>query len=257
MTTQTDDIEVERYDGVQTITFARPQKKNAITTAMYETIIAAMREGESADDVGAHVFTGSGGVFTAGNDIQDFLAVSSGGDFGRAAMGFLDSLVTAEKPLVAAVDGTAVGIGTTMLFHMDLVYASPEATFRTPFLDLALVPEGGSSLLMPARMGHARAFEMLCLGTLYDGTRAKEAGFVNEVVADVEQHAQKAARQLSLKPPEALRLGRRLMRGDTDVLIKRMHDEAKVFMERLNSKEAREAFMAFMEKRPPNFQKSA
>ena len=155
------------------------------------------------------------------------------------------------------MDGLAVGVGTTLLLHCDLVYASPTSTFRTPFLDLGLVPEAGSSLLAPHLMGYARAFELLALGETFNADRAVAAGFVNAIVpaSELETIARKAAVRLARKPPEALALCRRLMRGDNQAVGAAIEDEARVFMERLTSPEAREAFAAFLEKRLPDFAK--
>jgi enoyl-CoA hydratase/carnithine racemase len=161
------------------------------------------------------------------------------------------------KPMIAAVDGLAIGIGTTMLLHCDLVYASPSAVLRTPFLDLGILPEAGSSLLLPRRIGHVRAFEMLALGAPFAAERAREIGLVNQVVpADaVEKTALDAARTLAAKPPEALALARRLMRGDPAEVLARIDAEVAEFKRRLASPEAREAFQAFLEKRTPDFRK--
>jgi enoyl-CoA hydratase/carnithine racemase len=165
--------------------------------------------------------------------------------------------VSARKPLLAAVDGPAIGIGTTLLLHCDLVYASPAATLSTPFIDLGLVPEAASSLLLPMRSGHAVAFEMLCLGGTLDASRALAAGLVNAVVpaATLEAKVLAAAAALARKPRQALLVSRRLLRGDPARLRERMHEEFQLFAERLASPEAREALAAFLEKRPPDFAK--
>jgi enoyl-CoA hydratase/carnithine racemase len=159
--------------------------------------------------------------------------------------------------MIAAVDGLAIGVGTTMLFHCDLVYATPTASLRTPFLDLGLVPEAASSLTAVLRMGHARAFELLCLGEPFNAERAKEAGIVNAIVPveELEGTAMKAALRLTKKPRDALMAARHLMRGQSDVLSAQIEEEAKVFQARMKSAEAQEAFAAFFEKRPPDFAK--
>jgi enoyl-CoA hydratase/carnithine racemase len=201
---------------------------------------------------------GSGGSFSAGSDVAEFAERARGrADLSGPILDFIRQLALVEKPLIAAVDGLAVGVGTTLLFHCDLVYATSNSTFRTPFLDLGLVPEAGSSLLAPQRMGHARAFEMLALGETFGAERALAAGLVNAIVpaAELEAAALDAARRLAAKPPEALALCRRLMRGDTAAVRSRIEEEARIFAERLVSPEAREAFAAFLEKRPPDFQK--
>ena len=159
--------------------------------------------------------------------------------------------------MIAAVDGLAIGVGTTMLLHCDLVYASPGASFRTPFLDLGILPEAASSLLMPRRMGHVRAFEMLALGAPYSAEQAREAGLINAIVQPdkLEATALDAGRRLASKPPEALALARKLMRGDPVEIIARIDAEIVEFADRLASPEAKEAFQAFLEKRAPDFKK--
>lgn len=251
------DIEVKRQDAVQTIRMTRPAKKNALTRAMYDTMTAALLEAERDPAIAVHVIMGSGGVFTAGNDIQDFAARAV--DLSPRASGassFIATLPTLEKPIIAAVDGLAIGVGVTMLFHCDLVYATPTASFRTPFLDLGLVMEAGSSLLAPRLMGHQRAFELLCLGEPYNVDRALQAGFVNRIVpaAELETQTVEAAQRLAAKPPGALAAARRLMRKHTpEEASARIAEEGVVFAERLRSDEAKEAFAAFLEKRPANF----
>ncbi len=254
----TTEIEIKRANGVQVLRINRPEKKNALTRAMYETMVTAFREAEQSDDIAVHLITGSGGVFTAGNDIADFASRSvdltqvKGG-----ASGFIGTLPVLQKPLVAAVDGLAIGVGVTMLFHCDLVYASPTASFRTPFLDLGLVMEAGSSLLGPRIMGHQKAFELLCLGEPFDADAGLRAGFVNRVVpaADLEAEAMKAALRLAAKPPGALAIARKLMRGTPDEALAQMQKEGVAFAECMRSAEAKEAFAAFLEKRKPDFAK--
>jgi enoyl-CoA hydratase/carnithine racemase len=251
------DVVVERREGAQLLRLSRSAKKNALTGAMYEALMAALDDGDRACEVAAHVLIGSDGVFSAGNDIADFLAASRAGQAGipLPALAFIRRLPRLKKPLIAAVDGLAIGVGTTLAFHCDLVYATPAASFRTPFLDLALVPEAASSLAAVQRMGHARAFELLCLGNAFDAGRALAAGLVNAIVpaAELEATALDAARRLAAKPPEALAAARRLMRGDGAALAVRIEEEADIFRARMQSAEAREAFAAFLEKRPPNF----
>ena len=251
-------IDVSVSDGVQTIRFARPEKKNALTAAMYAAINAALTRGDEAADVVAHLFIGTGGVFTAGNDIGDFVErARAGTPLDGPVLEFIRLLPRVRKPMIAAVDGLAVGVGTTMLFHCDLVYATRDAGFLTPFLDLGVVPEAGSSLLAPQRMGYARAFELLILGEPFTAERAREAGLVNAIVApdELEATARAAAARLAGKPPEALALARQLLRGDASAVSARVEEEARLFGERLASPEAREAFQAFLEKRPPDFTK--
>eukprot|EP01037_Dinobryon_pediforme_P021542 gene21542-22434_t len=242
-------------DGVQIIHIARPEKKNALTTAMYASLVAAMRDGSVRDDVRVHLFHGEPGAFSAGNDIVDFLAAAPGATLSREGVSFLKALATADKPMVAAVDGLAIGIGTTMLLHCDLVYASPRSVFRTPFLDLGLVPEAGSSLLAPRLMGHVRAFELLCLGEAFDAGRAEAAGIITRIVPETEviPAALAAAKALARKPREALAIARRLVAtggsASREDLLARIDAEAALFAERLASAEARAAFAAFLERK--------
>lgn len=242
-------IAVGRAEGVQTIRFARPDKKNALTSPMYSALVEALRDGDRSGDVAVHLFLGSTGVFTAGNDLGDFMARAMSGQsvLEGPVLDFLRLLPMVEKPMIAAVDGLAIGIGTTLLMHCDLVYASPAARLQTPFLDLGLVPEAGSSLLAPRLMGHARAFEMLVLGEAFSAERAREAGLVNAVVASdaLEETALVAARRLAAKPREALLASRRLLRGDPASLAAAIEAEAALFAERLGSPEAMAAFAAF------------
>jgi enoyl-CoA hydratase/carnithine racemase len=252
-------IAVEVSGGVQTIRLSRPEKKNAITSPMYEAMADALAAADERTDVAATLILGRDGVFSAGNDMAEFLDYAKGGALGGAVIRFLKTLATAHKPLIAAVDGLAIGVGTTMLLHCDLVYASPRARFRTPFLDLGLVPEAASSLLLPMRIGPQRAFEMLCLGSWMDAERACAAGLVNAVVpeAELETQARAAAAALAAKPQEALAAARRLIRGDPSAVLARIDEEVRIFAERLRSAEAREAFTAFLEKRPPDFARLA
>ena len=255
----TNEILISRDGGIQTIRINRPDKKNALTRAMYDTMTAALKEADAHDDVSAHFITGTGGIFTAGNDINDFLAAGTAATGGaNEVLRFIRLLPRIKKPVIAAVEGIAIGIGTTLLFHCDLVYATPDATFATPFLDLGLVPEAGSSLLMPRTMGHQRSFEMLVLGQSFTAERGREAGFVTAVVpgGDLESVAMRAAKRLAAKPPEALSIARKLLRGEPDEIARRVDEEAIAFEQRLRSPEAREAFQAFLEKREPRFSKN-
>jgi enoyl-CoA hydratase/carnithine racemase len=251
-------VDVSRAEGAQVLRLARPEKKNALTSAMYSALCDAIEAGDADSAIAAHIIMGTSGVFTSGNDLADFLAVSRGiGDLGQQMLRFIRLLPVIRKPVIAAVDGNAIGIGTTLLFHCDLVYATPGSTFSTPFLDLGLIPEAASSLLMPLRMGYARAVEMLVLGEVLTAEKAAAAGFVNKVVASeiLKATALDAASRLAGKPPEALAMARRLMRGDPADILARVDVEAAGFRERLRSPEAIEAFTAFLEKRPANFRK--
>jgi enoyl-CoA hydratase/carnithine racemase len=244
----TEDIEIAREGSVMSAAFARPQKKNAITGAMYEALIEAFETAERDDSVGALVLSGKGGVFTAGNDIGDFLAVASrtGGDL--PAWRFVQKLAEFEKPLVAAVDGLAVGVGTTLLFHCDLAYATPESRFQMPFVNLGLVPEAGSSLLAPQRFGRAKAAEFLLLGEAFGAEEAHALGLINALApqGEVLALAMSKAAALAAKPRAALLATRRLMRGDAEAVKARMAEETHAFAGALKSDEARAAFEAFL-----------
>lgn len=240
-------VAITTEDGVRTIRLARPEKKNALTGAMYQAIANAFASAE-ADGAGAILLCGAPGAFSAGNDISEFVSAATSGSLGAPILAFLRGLATVPVPLVAAVDGLAVGVGTTLLFHCDVVLASERASFRTPFVDLGLVPEAASSLLAPRIMGPQRAFDLLAAGTVFDAARAREAGFVTRVVASetIEAEALAAARALAAKPRQALALARRLMRGDPADVFARIDEEAALFADRLRSAEAQAAFRAFM-----------
>ncbi len=242
------DVVTEKHEGVLELRFARPAKKNAVTIAMYRVLVEALATAAKNDDIRAVVYSSEGETFCAGNDVADFL---SGLGDDPPVLRFLESLATFEKPMVAAVHGPAVGIGATMLLHCDLVYASETARLVTPFVSLGLVPEAGSSLLLPQRVGHAVAAEMILLGSPLGAVRAREVGLVNEIVAptDLRAHALGKARELASRPPHALRASRALLRGDPGALVERIRLEAAEFARCLGSEEAREAFIAFMSKR--------
>ena len=241
------------------LTFNRPEKKNAITADMYGALADGIAEAEHDDTVRSLMFDSVGDIFTAGNDIGDFMSGQRLEDTHDTppVIRFLQGIATAEKPMIAAVQGRAVGVGVTMLLHCDLVFASDQATFHTPFVDLALVPEAASSLLMPRIAGHQRAAEMLLYGKRIDATRAREFGFVNDVVADdaLAETAMCAAQELAAKAPAAVRLTKRLMKGDRTDLLAQMKAEGEHFAAQLQSAEFREAGMAFMQKRKPDFSK--
>lgn len=247
-------IAVIEQAGVLEIHIDRPDKKNALTAAMYRAMTAALADASARADIGAVLFAGRGDAFCAGNDLKDFLAGPEGG---AAAFAFIRAIAAFDKPLVAAVQGLAVGVGTTMLFHCDLIYAAPDARFIMPFVNLGIVPEAGSSLLAPALMGHAKAAAMLMLGEPMDAQGADRVGLVTAIVpADqLLDHARAKAAALMAKPPQALAVTRRLMKGDPATLTARIDEEARLFRESLTSPEAQEAFTAFFEKRAPVFRR--
>jgi len=250
----TTDILTNVQDRILTITFNRPDKKNAITAAMYGVMADAMEDANKNDDIRAILFNANGDAFTAGNDLIDFRDnPPRGPDTGVAR--FLRELIVARKPLVAAVNGIAVGVGFTMLLHCDLVYMSESAQLQAPFVDLALVPEAASSLLLPARIGQAKAAEIFMLGKRVSAAEADALGIATCVFpADqLAAGAAKAVMALSKKAPESLRQTKQLMRGDLDVISARMLKESELFGERLLSPELGEAVMAFLQKREPDF----
>ena len=237
-------------NGVRILRMDRPDKKNALTGDMYTALAEAFETVNDDPDVRCQLLCGHPGAFTGGNDIGDFLSYAGKVEMGKTpVVRFLRALARNEKPLVAAVDGVAIGIGTTLLMHCDMVFAAPNAVIRSPFVDLGLVPEAGSSLLGPMIMGHARAFELLCLGRTFSGERGLQAGLVNEVSEDAEAAARQCAEEIAAKPPEAMRLSRKLLRGNTKVLEDRVEEEAAIFASRLTAPETISAFQAFMMKK--------
>lgn len=247
-----DHILVERPQtapGVQVIRFNRPDKKNAITDAMYRRMIEALQAADADADIRAIAFLGSEGCFTAGNDMADFMAFAMSGGKGQLAAGdFLHALVSVGKPIVSGVDGLAIGIGTTLNLHCDLTVASSRSLFKTPFVDLALVPEAASSLLVPRIMGHQRAFALLAAGEGFSADEALQAGLIWKVVSEAEVEAEtlKIAAKLAAKPPQALKIARDLLRGDGAEVRARIDAEIVHFAAQLQSAEARAAFEAFM-----------
>ncbi|TWH34935.1 MULTISPECIES: crotonase/enoyl-CoA hydratase family protein [unclassified Aminobacter] len=244
-------IIVERRGAVQLIRMNRPDKKNAITSAMYASMTKALVDGDADDEVWAHLILGVPGIFSAGNDVADFMAVAMGDDGPLDAFGFLIALARLQKPLVSGVDGIAVGIGTTINLHCDLTFATPRTEFRTPFVDLGLVPEAGSSLIAPMVLGRQNAFALLALGEGISAEKAKAAGLIYDVVPEEELEATAfaAAERIAQKPPQALKIARDLILGDREVLVARIREEGEHFRERLKSDEARNAFMAFMSRK--------
>jgi enoyl-CoA hydratase/carnithine racemase len=248
-------VKSEIADGVMTLTLHRPEKKNALSGAMYDALSNAVRQAELDASVHVVLFQGEGDSFTAGNDLTDFArqAVDQN-SVDSPAYRFIETISMASKPLVAAVQGNAVGIGTTMLLHCDLVYLAENARLITPFVNLALVPEAASSWLLPARIGHARAYSMFALGEPMEAATALACGLANAVVpqGELRKRAHDAAVALSKRPAGSLAMTKRLMR-DHQRIATQIAAEGQLFKERLKTAEAREAFAAFAERRPPNF----
>jgi enoyl-CoA hydratase/carnithine racemase len=238
-------VSVEDRAGVRHVVLDRPDKKNALTIAMYAAMADAIASA-AADDVGALLIAARGDTFTAGNDLRDFLEQPPHGDDAPVSR-FLTGLVTTDVPIVTAVRGAAVGIGTTMLLHCDVVFASPTAKFKVPFVDLGLVPEAGSSVLLARRIGRARAGAALYLGETIGADQAYADGLVTKLVADdvLDAEAEAAARAIAAKPRQAVRETKRLVNHDRDAILAAMAREGIAFRARLASDEARNAMSAF------------
>jgi enoyl-CoA hydratase/carnithine racemase len=247
----TNDILITDDGPIRTIRMNRPEKKNALTKAMYIAMADAIEEAGPRAETRCLVIAGAPGAFCAGNDINDFLAASQSGGLGDDVLRFLYVLARCETPLVAAVQGAAVGVGTTMLLHCDYVVAAIDAQLSTPFVALGLTPEAGSSLIAPRLMGHARAFSLLVMGEPLTAEAAQDAGIVNVVVpaAEVDARALAAARAIAALPPEGVRASRRLLRGSQDEIVARIDAEAEAFKQRLTSPEAQAAFAAFLSRK--------
>jgi enoyl-CoA hydratase/carnithine racemase len=245
---------VETKDRVTRIELNRPEKKNALSLQMYAAMAQALTAADADVQVRAVLIHGQAGCFTSGNDVQDFLELRGPGE--SPAADFLRAISSTKKPLVAAVGGPAVGIGTTMLLHCDLVYAAPNARLQMPFVPLGLLPEAASSLLLPAMAGYRRAAEMLLLGGPFGADKALAAGIVTEIVPETEllERGRQAAAALAALPPASVQKTKELMkRGLAKAVQERMTEELQLFGERLRSPEAKEALRAFMEKRKPDF----
>ncbi|MBJ6765015.1 enoyl-CoA hydratase [Myxococcaceae bacterium JPH2] len=243
-----DTILTQRAEGILTLTLNRPEKKNAFTHDMYEAATQALQQADADGDVRVVLLKGAGGIFTAGNDIGDFLEHPPTGE-DSAVFKFLRALVRFSKPVVAAVEGPAVGIGTTMLLHCDYVLAGEKTRFHMPFVNLGLCAEGASSLLLPRVAGLALASELLMLGEPFDAATALRAGLINKVLHEATLHetALERARAFAARPAEALRVTKRLVRGPIrDEVEEALKREGAEFVQRLQSDEAREAFMSFM-----------
>jgi enoyl-CoA hydratase/carnithine racemase len=256
-------IKTATLNGVATIEIARPDKKNAITVAMYQAMCDALKAAREDGAVRAVLITGQPGIFTSGNDLEDFMARGTGQGAGSEATDspvfqFMRALLGCDKPVVAAVTGAAIGIGTTMLLHCDFVYVSDEARLAMPFVGLGLVPEFASSLVLPQLMGQRRAAEKLLLGEPFTPEQAVECGIANAVLpaGEVVNHARRVAERFNALPPGAVRQAKQLMRGPHhEQLLQTIRTEGEVFAARLRSPEAMEAFQAFFQKRKPDFSK--
>lgn len=249
----------EAQDGVARIGLARPERKNAISLQMYGQLAAALEAAAADAAVRAVVLHGTPNVFSAGNDVQDFLQFS-GKDSTAGAVRFMQALSGHERPVIAAVNGAAVGIGTTMLLHCDLVYASDDAMFSLPFVNLGICPEFASSLLLPLSAGYHRAAEKLLFGEPISAEEAVEMGIVNRLLppGEVLDYALKQARRFSALPPEAVRHTKRLLKaGWRNAVQQAMASELETFTRLLQSAESREALSAFLERRKPDFAKVA
>jgi enoyl-CoA hydratase/carnithine racemase len=236
----------------------RPEKKNALTRAMYKTLATEISNADDDPNIRCIVIMANGDMFTAGNDLADFAAVGNAVEAPKPEHGnpFLPALANSRTPIVAAVNGRAVGVGVTMLLHCDMVYLAEDAFLITPFVNLAVVPEAASSLLMPLRIGHARAFEMFVLGEPVNAQKAVSWGIANRAVPPAELHrtARAAAAAIAARAPAAVSATKSLMR-DAAALLEQMSDENGIFMRQLKSAEFKEAFAAFSERRPPDFSK--
>jgi enoyl-CoA hydratase/carnithine racemase len=246
-------IKTETREHIATIELARPDKRNALTAAMYAAMTDSLAAAESDPGVRAILIHGTRDCFTAGNDLKDFLQGPAGAS---QALRFVSALSKVGKPVVAAVGGPAVGIGTTLLLHCDLVYAAPSARFQLPFVPLGLVPEAASSLLLPRVAGYQRAAAWLLLGQAFTAAEALAAGIVTEIAPEetLIERARAAAVALAALPPESVRLTKELMKRPLAAAVsEQMAEEARLFAERLRSAEAKEAMAAFLEKRKPDF----
>ncbi len=248
-------IKTATLNGVASIEIARPEKKNAITVDMYAAMAQALRDANADPAVRSVLITGQPGIFTSGNDLEDFIQRPKQ-TMDSPVFQFMKALSTAEKPVIAAVTGAAIGIGTTLLLHCDLVYVSDEARLAMPFTSLGLVPEFASSLILPQLMGHVRAAEKLLLGDPFSAQDAVDFGIANAVLpaGEVVNHARRVAERFNALPPAAVRESKRLMRrAGGDKVLETIAVEGGIFAERLTSPEAREAFSAFFQKRKPDF----
>jgi enoyl-CoA hydratase/carnithine racemase len=255
MAAMSEHVITETAERIARIQLDRVEKKNALTADMYQALGDAIRAAEADPKVRVLLIHGQADCFCAGNDLKDFLQNPPHGD-DSPVFQFMKAISQAEKPIVAAVGGPAIGIGTTMLLHCDLVYAAPDTRFQLPFVTLGLVPEAGSSLLLPMLAGYQRAAELMLLGRPFDASRALSAGIVTEVIPGSEllAHAREAAGALAMLPPSSVRATKALMKQRTaQPVAEQMNTESLLFRDRLSAPEAKEAMTAFFEKRKPDF----
>jgi enoyl-CoA hydratase/carnithine racemase len=254
----TEHVLIEKTDNILVLTLNRPDKKNALTRAMYKTLAAEITHADTDSAIRCILILANGDMFTAGNDLSDFAAIGNSDSAPKPedANPFLPALARARTPIVAAVNGRAVGIGVTMLLHCDLVYVADDALLTTPFVNLALVPEAASSILMPLRIGHVRAFEMFVLGEPVNAEKAVSWGIANRAVSPQQLHqvARAAAIAVAARAPASVVTTKSLMR-DEQMMLARMSEEGGHFGRQLKSAEFKEAFSAFSERRPPDFRK--
>jgi enoyl-CoA hydratase/carnithine racemase len=254
----TDHVIADVADGILAIRINRPEKKNALTAAMYSALADALERADAEVSVRVVTLTGTDDSFSSGNDIQDFMQQKpTPGE--TPVLRFLRVISTTRKPLIAAVNGLAVGVGVTMLLHCDLVYAASTATFQLPFVNLGLVPEAASTLLLPRLVGHQRASELMLLGDKFDAAAAQALGFVNAVhpTQALAAAVRERAALLAAKPPSALRLTKALLKSETTGVAARMAEESVQFAKQLQSPEVQEAFGAFFQRRKPDFSRFA
>jgi enoyl-CoA hydratase/carnithine racemase len=252
-----EDVLIHTEDSICRIQMNRPAKKNALTLAMYTAIAEALVRADADPAIRVTLITGTSGIFTSGNDLADFMQ-NPPTDENSPVAKFLRAIIEAEKPVVAAVNGLAIGVGTTMLLHCDLVYAAESAVFQMPFVNLGLCPEAGSSHLLPLLMGHARASELILLGERFSAQTAAELNIVNRVLpdADLADFALGKAQALAAQPPAALRTSKALLKkSNMAAVTEAMRAEVAHFFPMLGGPEAREAMGAFMERRKPDFTK--
>jgi len=250
-------IKTAVLDGVYTIEIARPEKKNAFTQAMYQAMADALLAAQADNAVRAVLLTGQPGIFSSGNDVEDF-ATRTQATSELSTFVFMKALMAIDKPVIAAVTGPAIGIGATILLHCDFVYVSDEAAISMPFVSLGLVPEFGSSWIVPQLVGNVRASELLLLGTPFTGAEAVELGIANAVLpaGEVVTHARRVAERFNALPPGAVRETKTLLRRARSAVVPEVVEtEARLFLQRLQTPEAKEAFSAFLQKRKPDFSK--